>query len=475
MKTTERKSILMICTGGTIGMLPSNPADPNSALRPASWKQIKDNLHSLKTLDFDVETSEMDLIDSSDMHPDYWIELARKIQEEYHDYDGFVVLHGTDTMSYTATALSFLLENLDKPVIVTGSQLPLAAPRNDAAQNLVTALKIAASDGMETVPEVCILFSNKLLRGNRCRKVSSTGFDGFDSPNFRPLAEIGEHIRVEKSLVRNASKDGFYINEHLEKNVMLFDIFPGISTGILRSVFDIEGLRGVVLRTYGTGNAPTHQEFLDEIGYAVNEKGLAVVNVTQCNQGLVEMGLYEASSQLPRLGVISGLDMTSEAALVKMMFLLGQGYDIATVKEQMQKSLRGEQSFGVFNFIYDEGKTQSNVCALKSQQFPAGFLKDKVTNAAIRFDGKDFKDTKEGEPSPELTVFMNYPKVALDTPTNIPQCLGTAKRDTDFVLRCTDKLRQIANPTIPLRLTVVSRYGDISWDNIVFSIYTDVD
>ena len=471
----KRKSVLMICTGGTIGMLPSNPNDPGSALKPASWKEIKANLHSLASLDFDVETQEMDLIDSSNMHPDYWIELAKKIQDEYKDFDGFVILHGTDTMAYTATALSFLLENLDKPVIVTGSQLPLAEPRNDAAQNLVTSLKIAASDGVETVPEVCILFNNKLIRGNRCRKVSSTGFAGFDSPNLRPLAEIGEHIKLEKALIRNASSDGFYVNEHLEQNVMLFDIFPGISPKILRSVFDIEGLKGVILRTYGTGNAPTNQEFLNEIDYAINEKGLAVVNVTQCNQGLVEMGLYEASSQLPRLGVISGLDMTSEAALVKMMFLLGQGYDIATVKEQMQKSLRGEQSYGVFNFIYESGSTKNNVFPLKQQQFPAGFIKEKVTNAAIRFDGKDFKNTKEGEPSPELTVFMNYPNVKLDTPTNIPQCLGTAKRDTDFVLRCTDKIKQIANPGLPMRLTVVSRYGDINWDSVVFSIYTDVD
>jgi len=470
-----KKRVLMICTGGTIGMLPSNPDIPGSALKPASWKKIKENLHSLNSLKFDVETREMDLIDSSDMHPDYWIELARKIQEEYLEFDGFVVLHGTDTMAYTATALSFLLENLDKPVVITGSQLPLAAPRNDAAQNLVTALKIAASDDIETVPEVCILFNNKLLRGNRSRKVSSTGFAGFDSPNLRPLAEVGEHIKVEKSLIRKASPDGFYINEHLEKNVMLFDIFPGISTQILRSVFDIKGLKGVILRTYGTGNAPTNTEFLNEIDYAVNKKGLAVVNVTQCNQGLVEMGLYEASSQLPRLGVISGLDMTSETALVKMMFLLGQGYDIATVKEQMQKSLRGEQSYGVFNFIYEKGKTINNVFPLKSQQFPAGFMKEKVTNAAIRFAGNGFKETKEGEPSPELTVFMNYPNVALNTSTSIPQCLGTAKIDTDFVLRCTDKVKQIANPGLPMNLTVVSRYGDIEWDSVVFSIYTDVD
>ena len=472
----KRKNILMICTGGTIGMLPSNPNDPNSALRPASWKQIKENLHSLHSLTFDVDTHEMPLIDSSDMNPDYWIELARKIRDEYNDYDGFVILHGTDTMAYTATALSFLCENLDKPIIVTGSQLPLAKPRNDASQNLVTALKIAASDGIDVVPEVCVLFNNKLLRGNRnrSRKVSSTGFEGFDTPNLRPLANIGEHMVLDENLIRKISNDGFYIHENLEQNVMLFDIFPGISPQIMKSVFDIKGLKGVILRTYGTGNAPTTKAFLSEIDYAVNTKHLAVVNVTQCNQGMVEMGLNEASSELVGIGVISGLDMTSEAALVKMMFLLGQGYDIPTVKEQMQRSLRGEQSYGVFNFIYDNGATEKNIHVLEAKQFPAGFSKEKVTNAVIRFDSKTLREAKEGEPSPEIIVFMNYPNVALDTSITIPQCLGIATRDTDFVLNCKLKVKQIANPALPMTLTVVSRFGDVDWKSVVFSIYTDV-
>ncbi|MDR0293653.1 MAG: asparaginase [Oscillospiraceae bacterium] len=335
-----RKKVLMLCTGGTIGMLPNE----NGALAPASWQSIKRFCPAVTQLPFDVDTQEMALIDSSDMHPGYWVGLAGKIRDEYANYDGFVILHGTDTMTYTATALSFMLENLDKPVIVTGSQLPLAQPRSDGAQNLVTALKIAASDGIDTVPEVCVLFHNKLLRGNRARKVSATGLSGFDSPNYGVLAEIGEPIKVNANLIRKPSKEGLVVHGSLNPNVMLLDIFPGISAAALRSVFDIQGLRGVVLRTYGSGNAPASGEFLNEIDYAVNRKGLVVVNITQCNQGAVETGLYEAGSHLPRLGVISGSDMTPEAALVKMMFLLGQGYDAAAVKERMQKDLRGEQS-----------------------------------------------------------------------------------------------------------------------------------
>lgn len=472
----KRKKVLMLCTGGTIGMLPKDENDPTSPLIPAKWEQIERHSPTFKELTFSVVPQEMKLIDSSDMNPKYWIEIARKIRDHYDQYDGFVILHGTDTMSYTATALSFLLEHLGKPVIVTGSQLPLAKARNDAAQNLVTALMLAASDGVPTVPEVCILFNNVLLRGNRSRKVSSTGFAGFDSPNFSPLAKIGEHIDVDTKIVKKVPSEGFFINEFLTEEVMMLDIFPGISPSMLRSVFSIKELKGVVLRTYGTGNTPTSPDFLKEIEVAINKNNLAVVNITQCTQGMVEMGLYDASSGLLRLGVISGVDMTPEAALVKMMFLLGQGYDIDTVKDQMQKDICGEQSYNVFNLIYDHGNTKDNRAPLKPQQLPAGFAKEQVETASIRFDGIR---TNGDEKSLELAVFMNYPSADSSTKTDIPQCLGIIKKKyeketTDCTLQCTEKVRQvISDPSRPVQITIVSTNGDIEWDNVGFSIYTN--
>ncbi|MCL2304526.1 MAG: asparaginase [Planctomycetaceae bacterium] len=473
------KKVLMLCTGGTIGMLPKDENDPSSPLVPAKWERIERHVPALKELSFHVETREMTLIDSSDMNPKYWVEIAKEIHRNYDQFDGFVILHGTDTMSYTATALSFLLENLGKPVIVTGSQLPLAAARNDAAQNLVTSLMIAASEGVPTIPEVCILFNNVLLRGNRSRKVSSTGFAGFNSPNFPPLAIIGEHIEVNEKIVRKAPSKGSYANDFLAEDVMMFNIFPGISPSMLRGVFSIDGLKGIVLCTYGTGNTPTDSNFLREIEFAVNEKNLAVVNITQCTQGMVEMGLYDASSGLLRLGVISGVDMTPEAALIKMMFLLGHGYNnIDIVKEQMQKDICGEQSYNVFNIIYRHGNTVDGFTRLDAQQFSGGFDPEQIATASIRFDGTKAKGNEEFL---ELAIFMNYPSADTKTSTDIPQCLGIIKKQyeekkpIDCTLTCTAKARQvISDPKRPVQITVVSKNGDVEWGNVSFSIYTNV-
>lgn len=473
--------VLMIYTGGTIGMLPKEEGNPLSSLVPANWEKLNDFAPVLRDLPLDVELKEMTLIDSSDMHPDYWINIARVIRDNYEKYDGFVILHGTDTMTYTATALSFLLENLDKPVIVTGSQLSIGQPRSDAVQNLVTSLTLAApkSFNLPLIPEVCICFNNVILRGNRARKVSSSGYSGFATPNYPPLGEAGEHIKINIKAIRKPSTEGFFINENLEKNVMLFDIFPGISPKILNSVFSIEGLKCVVFRTYGAGNAPTNEDFLKEIEKAVIEKNLAIVNITQCNQGMVEMGLYDASATLSRLGVISGVDMTPEAALVKMMFLLGQGYDIDIVKEQMQKDLRGEQSVNVFNFIYENRKADK-VYKAPAKQPPAGFDKNKIVSVNIRIDEAALpEEIKQGEIG--LAVFMNYPGADENTDTSIPQCLGVLKgiyngEAVNLILGCTERFKQVVNPDRPIQVTIIAKNEHtVDWKGAFISVYTSVE
>jgi L-asparaginase len=485
--TKKGKSVLMLCTGGTIGMLHKVKDDPNTPLVPARWDEIEEYMPAMKDLPFNVEADDsLPLIDSSHMHPTYWQMLAEKVQEKYDNYDGFVILHGTDTMAYTATALSFFFENLGKPVIITGSQLPLAKPRSDAAQNLVTALTLAAAHGgLPIIPEVCVLFDKKLLRGNRTTKISSSGFDGFDSPNFPPIALIGEHMKVNTHLLRKIPEEAFFINPAVNKNVTRLGIFPGISPNVMRGTFDIkkddeaDKLKGVILETYGTGNAPTGDDFLDEIEYATKGRKLALVNITQCNQGMVEMGLYAASTGLIRRGVLSGVDMTFEASLVKMMVLLGQGYGEDTFKEQMQRNLRGEQSFNAYNFVYNEKKSTENdgVFRFAEKIIPSGFSRDKIVTATLRFDGVTFKKNDADKPM-DIAVFMNYPTASADTKTNIPQCIGVIEninKDTDYVLPCAQKVAQIINSSLPLKLTVVSKKGTLTWKGMVLSIYTDVE
>ena len=323
--------------------------DSSKPLVPAAWNDIKNNCPAFESLPFEVDTTDdLEPIDSSDMNPDYWLKIARTVSDNYEKYDGFVVLHGTDTMAYTAAALSFLFENLDKPVIVTGSQLPLAEARSDAAQNLVTALMFAASfDIPVVIPEVCVFCGGKLLRGNRASKVSSVSFSGFDTPNCKPLAEVGVRIKVDAKNLREKQAEGFHINEgfdNFDNNVMFLDIFPGIKPQTLRHVFKTPDLKGVILRTYGAGNAPTDPAVLREIEDAVKNRDIVVVGVTQCTQGMVETGMYDTNEKLSQTGVISGADLTSEAALVKLMFLLGKYHNTQTVKEQMRINLRGEQS-----------------------------------------------------------------------------------------------------------------------------------
>lgn len=338
----EERQILIIYTGGTIGMV----IDPETnSLVPFDFENISKQVPELRKFDFKVKSISFEpLVDSSDMNPDIWIKLVEIIEENYTLYDGFVILHGTDTMAYTASALSFMLNNLKKPVILTGSQLPLGTIRTDGKENLITALEIAAAqkNRQALVPEVCIFFNDKLFRGNRTTKYNAEHFRAFRSDNYPALAEVGIHIKYNYPFIRYTTLNGtFRVSKKMDTNVALLRIFPGINKEVVKAVLNADGIKAVVLETYGSGNAPTQKWFLDAVKEAL-EKGLIILNVTQCLAGSVEMWRYETGVHLLELGVVSGHDMTTETAITKLMYLLANASSIEEVKNNLNKSLQGE-------------------------------------------------------------------------------------------------------------------------------------
>jgi len=337
-----KPSILIIYTGGTIGMV-QKPED--GSLVPVNFDQLSDEIPQLLKFGYEISSISFDpALDSSNITPDIWAKLGKIIQENYSRFDGFVVLHGTDTMSYTASALSFMFKNLGKPVVFTGSQLPIGTLRTDGKENLLTAIEIAAANknGIPTVPEVCIYFNSLLFRGNRTSKIDSQQFRAFDSKNYPPLAKAGVDISYfDERILQPADPLNFVVNDKLDTHVVILKIFPGINRSILKAITGIEGLKGIVLESFGSGNVPNLPWFTKCIRKAI-EKGIIVLNVSQCAGGRVEMGQYETSINLLNAGVISGYDMTTEAAVTKLMYLLGQGFSYEVVKENLNFDLRGE-------------------------------------------------------------------------------------------------------------------------------------
>ncbi len=342
----KHKSVLIIVTGGTISMV----QDPKTgALRPANIETFKNYLSELDTEDLNVDIWAFDpLVDSSDVHPNNWAEMANVIYTHYDQYDGFVVLHGTDTMAYSASALSFMLENLSKPVIFTGSQIPMGVLRTDARENLLTAIEIAAAqdeEGYAIVPEVCICFEDKLFRGNRTTKKNAEHFGAFNSYNYPALARAGVHIKYEPHLIHYGDLNKpLRLRTKVDQNVAILKLFPGISAQTVEAILNIPNLRAVILETYGSGNAPSATWLYNTLKEAI-ARGMIIVNKTQCNTGAVAMGQYETSINLMKAGVLSGYDITTEALLTKMMYLLGEnGDDTNEVKRLLTKSLCGEMT-----------------------------------------------------------------------------------------------------------------------------------
>ena len=341
------RSVLLIYTGGTIGMI-ENPE--TGALESFNFAHLLDHAPELKRFDFHIATYQfIPPIDSSDMEPSDWIKLVEIISGNYELYDGFVILHGTDTMSYTASALSFMLENLGKPVILTGSQLPIGLLRTDGKENLITAIEIAAAsypDGTPIVAEVCILFENNLMRGNRTTKINAENFNAFRSHNFPVLARAGVHIIYESHLLRKPSPT-LPLKPHyqLNNNVIIFTLFPGIQEKIVSNLFQSSVIKAVVMKTFGSGNAP-QKKWLIELLKEAAKRNVIVVNISQCPIGSVEMERYETGRQLLSAGVISGYDITPESAITKLMFLLAQELPVDEIRKRMNADIAGEITKG---------------------------------------------------------------------------------------------------------------------------------
>ena len=478
MSATTR--VLVLYTGGTIGMVPSDPNNPASPLYPAPKERLIQYIpNPLDGIAWEIEGLLDDTgapvgpLDSSSVGPKHWEWMAQAIDRRYAEYDGFVILHGTDTMAFTGSALSFLLQNLAKPVIVTGSQLPIFKARTDAITNFTSALSIAGykATGIPCVPEVAICFADVLLRGNRATKVSTSKWQGFDTPNYPHLGHIGEYIQIDTQAILtppDQTQSPFFAHKKLNPAVMHFSLYPGMQPEQMESVLGLRDIKGYVFRTFGTGNAPEDEDFLKVLAEAVKD-GNTIVNNTQCLEGKVEMGLYTASSGLQAAGLISGMDMTAEAALTKMMWLLATevGEEVAI---QMQINQRGEQSENLFDVRYPaQGRKGKPVEVVTMPGRPSGqFRKEHLTRAIVRLTDVCITGAKENDVV-KLALFVNLPSADRKTDTNVAQFAGwlegVYREDGKLILirDITATVNRVVETGRPVNLTLVPPEGQSLW------------
>lgn len=341
MSSAKETAVLLIYTGGTIGMVKDYET---GALRAYKFERLMDNIPELNQLDCQIEgISFKNPLDSSDMQPDHWAYLAELIEKHYAQYDGFVVLHGSDTMSYSASALSFMLNGLRKPVIFTGSQLPIGDLRTDAKENLITSIQIASlkENGKAVIQEVGLYFEYKLYRANRTTKINAEHFEAFSSPDYPPLLESGVHLNVNKAFLLENTKESFSVSKQMHGSIGLIKLFPGMTEAWMRPLFENRTVNALILETYGAGNAPILPWFLRMLRDAL-DRGVLLINITQCAGGRVIMDHYENGKTLKNIGVIDGNDLTTEAAVTKAMSLLGQGFSGEEFKKRFEHPIRGE-------------------------------------------------------------------------------------------------------------------------------------
>ncbi len=452
-------NVFILYTGGTIGMGPREPEDPFSPLEPKSigelFRFLPDfSLYGEKKIDRRrnagadprlMETGvgglpvlELDNgntirfgsasferpVDSSDVGPADWRRMAETIASVYGDYDGFVILHGTDTMAYTASALSFMLQNLGKPVVITGSQLPVSAVRTDAVLNLMNSLFIAGCQAADLplIPEVVIVFADRIVRGCRASKVSTSDWAGIDSPNAPLLGTIGERIKIREEAIRPIPDRPFTLNPALDENVFIIDLFPGFRSDRIEGLFRNPAIRGYILRTYGTGNIPNDRALLGLIRNAI-ENGKIVMNLSQCGTGMVEMGLYAASSALIDLGILSGLDMTREAAVTKMMWVLGSG--AGRPEQELQIDHRGEQSGSLFHLSFGGLSKEEAAPACRRSRIPDARLnRMRISGSSLRISNLGVEGAAPGERT-VLHVYLNLPESDRRTPADDGKRIAT--------------------------------------------------